>query len=46
MYTMNTVYSNLQNKKGSIWYLGKFERICVDFPFTMKQVNLSEEINK
>lgn len=44
MYTINTVYSNLQNKQGSIWYLGRFKQISVDFPFTMIQVNLSKEI--
>lgn len=44
MYTMNTVYSNLQNKQGIIWCLGRFKRISVDFPFTMIQVNLSKEI--
>lgn len=38
---INTVKSNLQNKQGSIWYLGKFKRICVDFPLTMIQVNLT-----
>lgn len=43
---MNTVYSNLKTKQGSIWYLGKFERICVDFPITMIQVNLSKAKNK
>lgn len=43
---MNTVYSNLQNKQGSIWYLGKFKRLSVDFPLTMIQVNLSKEIKR
>lgn len=38
IYTVNL---NLQNKQGSIWYLGKFKRICVDFPITMIQVNLT-----
>lgn len=43
---MNTVYSNLQNKQGSIWYLGNFKRLSVDFPLTMIQVNLSKEIKR
>lgn len=43
---MNTVYSNIKNKQGSILYVGKFKRICVDFPIPMILVNLSKEINK
>lgn len=31
IYSIHTVYYTLKNKKGSIWYLGKFTLICVNF---------------
>lgn len=43
---LHDVHLNLKKKnQGSIWYLGKIKRICVDFPITMIHVNLSKEIN-
>lgn len=43
---LNKNQKTKENKKqGSIWYLDKFKRICVDFPITLLQVTLKNPKN-